>query len=72
MSDFIAAQDQSYAAAIERLGLHPKQFILAWSNGSTTDIGMVMFAQPEFVVAVIQGLTEGLMFNEPTVLPPPE
>lgn len=72
MSDFIAAQDQSYSAALERIGRHPQQFVLAWYEEDKGNIGVLMFAQPEFIIKTIEKLTEGLMFNEPTVGLPPE
>lgn len=70
MSDFIAAQDQSYAAAIERIAMHPKQFILIWGDYDIDDLGMVLFAHPEFVLAAREALTLALLRSEPTVRPP--
>ena len=72
--DFIAAQDQMIASVNEVVDSHPKQLIVAWDKGEGIEerMGMLIFATPDFVAAVIQELSAQLFFREPTVDPPPE
>lgn len=72
MSDYIAAQDQMIAAVSEVIADHPQQLVVAWDRGvdHPQRLGLMIFAQGEFVAAAIQTLAEQLFFTEPTVDPP--